>query len=710
MPITLAPLTKAVELADHLAFREIARKYLQLRGYREPRITDGPRDAGADLLVRTLGGNQTPLAVAITTQAKDVPTKLRKDCRRAKEALGLDVVHFLSSRRLANADFMGVVDDLWKQDGIRVRTIDSQEIAAAFRDSGDGQLLLDAIGIRQDEQRPEAVERPDLREDAAYAFALFGDVSENFRRSVIEQTLLSYVVDKSSQTRGEVESGVVDALQLSQDQAPLVVGAVDRTLQRGLVHLADDNLVPDDSVTKAFCVMRPIRERQWKELLKDIEGALGRRGLVGSRLVSATDAVMSNAGALVMAAATAAGASIGLNRDPAPVRQQLRKRVKELAADLSASGMTEEAVTETMSELARLVSNSAIGHMLMAGELFIALTSMQTNEFERAFGATASEIYLDASVAIPMIAALLYEPADTRFSAAALRMYEIASARGIPLLLPRVYLEEAAAHLVEARDWYPPLVGDSDLRFSGNAYVAHYADLASRGKVDGGLERYTDNLGYVGGSRSAQRQIAAVAAKLEGSFQLYNIRVVEFEPASKQNLRQAEEAMTYTANDLGLTRHGRLLRHDAGVVARFMEAEARADIVRIFCTWDRLHLFLRTDEGRARWQPLDPVMLGDVLVLSQRESREELMTTTHVAVELTEAEGERGALVLDRLVGIERSKVHDADLLRMMREFKEAYLQAQRDGGQVEELAEAWSAWKGGERDLIRQTSLALEG
>jgi hypothetical protein len=202
--------------------------------------------------------------------------------------------------------------------------------------------------------------------------------------------------------------------------------------------------------------------------------------------------------------------------------------------------------------------------------------------------------------------------------------------------------------------------------------------------------------------------VRAVAVELGARFARYGIKTSDLPPAPELVRREAEEAVSFTVNELGIERRGRLLEHDAAVIAQFMEAETAGELVRIFCTWDKLHLRLTTPEGRARWQPLDPVMLGDLLVLTRAGSNEPLLTTAALAIELDEEEGRRGAAVLDGLVHIERESMHDADLIALATSFKDAYLRSLRDGNEPEDFAEAWTAWKEGNRDLLGQPKLPL--
>jgi hypothetical protein len=191
-------------------------------------------------------------------------------------------------------------------------------------------------------------------------------------------------------------------------------------------------------------------------------------------------------------------------------------------------------------------------------------------------------------------------------------------------------------------------------------------------------------------------------------FRQYGIEIYDFAEEDEESLQFAQEAVAFTAHERRLTRSGRLLQHDARTIAYFMSRDGIDDVGRLFCTWDTLHLTLRSREGRARWQALDPVMLGDTLVLTRTGSTGELLTTIDIAVELSEEDGERGAAVLDAIVRIEKESLHDAERLRLAQEFKDAYMQALRDEAAPEDLATAWTEWKDGSRDLLRQQRLAI--
>ncbi|MDQ2760191.1 MAG: restriction endonuclease [Actinomycetota bacterium] len=184
----LEPLSRLIEGADFLSFREIALQYLSLKGYRDVELKDGWNDGGSDFAVGVLSSNPLSLGIQITVQRANWESKAKADARRVKAELGIEDVVFVTSRRIAQAVFSDVAEELWV-DGIRIRSVDSQAIASFFFAEGTTGIVLRALGIRTDARRPEAVGRPELSEDAAYAFAFFGNATTKFRRSVIEQTV-----------------------------------------------------------------------------------------------------------------------------------------------------------------------------------------------------------------------------------------------------------------------------------------------------------------------------------------------------------------------------------------------------------------------------------------------------------------------------------------------------------------------------------------
>jgi hypothetical protein len=70
------------------------------------------------------------------------------------------------------------------------------------------------------------------------------------------------------------------------------------------------------------------------------------------------------------------------------------------------------------------------------------------------------------------------------------------------------------------------------------------------------------------------------------------------------------------------------------------------------------------------------------------------MTARFAALQLTEAEAERGSAILDALVTIERENLSDAALSQKARAFKQEYLRGRGGQSSVAALERAWRAFE----------------
>lgn len=124
-------LARLIEGTDLTAFREIARGCLEFRGFRQPTVSDGWSDGGRDVRVyETQGFTLLRFAVQVTVERPPWKAKLSSDPRRAKSALDCHSFMFISSRRIADAEFQKEVDTARDKEGATLSKMDQQDIAA----------------------------------------------------------------------------------------------------------------------------------------------------------------------------------------------------------------------------------------------------------------------------------------------------------------------------------------------------------------------------------------------------------------------------------------------------------------------------------------------------------------------------------------------------------------------------------------------------
>lgn len=691
-------LANLIGSADFATFREIARLALRARGYAEAHLTDGPRDGGQDIVVMTLPPNPTPIVVAVSVQ-QDWRRKLRDDARKAVGKTSH--LLFISSRRMAQADFLTVADDLLRELSLTVDRMDQQTLAGLAVDRGLVPQILALFGIQTSPQARS--QPPDLRRDAAYACAFFGVDAATFRKQALEHVVLAVLDQKGGEaTRKQLTHDVCLTAGLANNQLHQARAAIDRLLQGAMVSGRNGSVALTEVARVRTNAARALREAGLTRLRGDVDRLLGDHLDDAAVRTSTVDAVMQDLGALLLAAGDAEAHALSRDRDR-PIFDAAADKLRRLAMTLSASGLDATDSDELLVRLARAAADSDLGRHLLAGEVFLQLTSLGTSHLVRALGARADLIVaLDASVAIPLACTLLHGATDARFFVAAEHLYRQCRQHGVDLLLPRPYLEEIAAHLLAAWDDYSDVVGtDADLRASKNAFVAHFTSLGmSLSTADERAANFAAYLEPFGltvqrtgmAFRAARNAVMTHLARLLAR---YDIKTLDVSGAAAGARRDAEEDLAWSRRQQSRDRPDITVRHDADVLAWLRGGAEDPDRFQVLATWDRvLRELPRAPTG---WEILDPVVLGDLLALAAPDAERpaDLLSPVAVALAMSDEGARRGAAIWDALVQIERGRLSDADLLREAHAFKRDYLERTRGEPHARAIQEEWQRWLG---------------
>ncbi len=688
----LDALVRLIETADFSSFRELAAHCLALKGYREVTVTDGWNDGGADVRVFQLPPNPTAMAFQITVE-RDWKGKLHDDVAKVKARLGLRDMTLVASRRIPEAEFFIESENVWREHGVRVTKLDGQAIASTFFLEGRTSLVLRLLGIDVAESARTAT-RSSVRADAAYALMFFSREAHYFKEAAIEAAVLAVAAKRRSTPKSDLEREVETLLTLPEGHRGLVSSAVDRMIQRSDLLGPASALTLSPPLADAAGAMLALREKDWSDLERAVGGMLADAGIKPRR--ERVEQIIEHLGALLLEAVqNALGA---LQSQEVSVMPRVKRRLRQMHATLDSMGMPEGVNRERFLEnLVRLGVGSTIGKSLLAGELFLSMTPLSTPHLIRALGARSEiQTLLDASVAIPMLAGLLFRPVDNRFSVAAHHAYTQLRSHGLPLSLPVDYLEEAAAHLLRAYHDYAEIIDlDEDLTASENSYVAHYAAQRAAGETTSFVD-YVEAFGLDESLIKADFYVALQALKprLQRLFDRYSVSVMPLgNPSSASQLR-AEEAIAYAFHELDQHRPEVTARHDARTLAFLFDTDRTSEAAYVLCTWDGVHFKARSRES-AQWLALNPALLGDILTMAASEDLGgPIASPVVLAKSLSEEAAEAGARIWDQLVQIERGNLRDAALLRVAQQFKNEYIQDRQAGRESEAIRKAWATWK----------------
>lgn len=671
-------LARLIEGAGPEPLKAIARLALRLSGYANSRITDGPHDGGADVVIQGSTGSALPIAVAVSVE-RDWRKKLQKDAEKVRRQLGHQQLLFISSRRIPEGSFRPLQTELRDRLDVQVDRLDQQGIADLVMDHDALPELLAALDIPIDTDRLPT--RPaDRRRDAAYAYAFFSPEVHSFHKAVRDRAILVALSHAGGEARiDELLDDASRLLGMSIEDAPSLVHDLDRlrsqgriTGPNGLVTLAEHERATMDA-------LRALRSRDEAALRDELRRRVDEVGLRPHD--DAVELLMRGLGGLVV---RHIGAPQALDALHAQARQ-LRRELQALGLPDGARG---DRFIEDAMELARA---SELGQALAIGSVYQALTRLDRNALLGALDAQSIAFILDASVAIPMLCALFHGSVQQRFFVVAEELHRRAQRAGIPLKLPDVWLEEMASHLLIARD-YVAFVSDEDLRQSRNAYVAYFA-AGRRADREGDFDEFLANFGLTKtlGRRAAVDPAAArreLEVFLRRQLSYYGIDVVST-TADPKHLERAAKDWAWACHQLGIEdREPILQRHDKRVLA-WLSATTEEDPKHapLIVTWDRVLRAARPES--APGGALDPLAASELLSFVAG-TREPPITARFASLQLTELEAEKGAAILDALIALERSGLSDAALAQKAQTFKRRYINDPEIRENAASLERAW--------------------
>jgi len=310
------------------------------------------------------------------------------------------------------------------------------------------------------------------------------------------------------------------------------------------------------------------------------------------------------------------------------------------------------------------------------------LTEHDAHEYQQALE-VSDRVMIDTSIALPMICARFDEPVtDWPTSAAALDLHALLLDRGVRCVLPSVYLEEVAAHLLNARS-FADIVEEEGLERSKNYFVAHYC---SKRPLGGALRSRSDFLAFLGdfGARPARGdpwldERRRAERSLQDIFLRYSFDVEPIDEGDHDPKLRDEPP-----------RDALLIRHDRAVVRTLRDGAGKGGKPWLVCTADG---WLRGVFNDLEVVALDGVGLVDLLSLvrSSRGRDEPLNSPLELASMLGEQEREEAAQVWETIVKLDSERLTDRELIRKARSFRESWLA--RPGDNVEE---AWRRHRDG--------------
>lgn len=567
--------------------------------------------------------------------------------------------------------------------GIQVTLIDARGIASVADEREVLSALSRTVGMTLG-AAPEG--RLSAAQEARLAFSLFHDKGGDFRAEVLESVLAACL---------HRASGSVP-IEMLLDQAVAAVGGASslrRAFRRELDALAQNGSVTVDAhgvsiaaslrarTEAALDLQRLAADRLRQDCVQALERKVyseeARQTLVGE--------VMEDLGALVQE-------SLSSNLSPhtsGALARRLNALERRVGDALKPSGGT---ASEALRALLDVAAASTHGRSLAAAELFIQMTTHDRGHLTHVLTAQPrAEVWLDASVALPVLCGRLDRVATGwATSEIAVELHEALTERSIAVAVPSVYVEEMAAHLLQAARSYGAVIGaDDDLARSENFYVAHFHSVARQRHEPTTEAHFLEFLEGVGlptnwedENRSGADFFAVrrrIERAVEGHLRRYGINVYRVKSSEAVPLPN-EPARTPA-----------VLRHDR-LIVRDLEELAESNEGRILCSEDRWFVEVLSQRDLVAMHP--SVFLDLLSLVEPRHESRRLASVRELAATFSERVTQSGAAVWDALVELEGERLADWQLLQRARAFKTEWLQ--RHAGAERPRAADWQRFKAG--------------
>jgi hypothetical protein len=686
-------LANLIEATDLSTFRSLVTILIPLIGLKDVDYCDGPYDGGKDFQLAKMPGTGVRIGIQISTEKK-WKAKLEKECKKLKSNFDTNVIYFISSRRMPEGSFSTVKEDVFKNMGVVINKYDNQAIATRLIHNNKIDEALSIMGINFKYEKTSQLKYLGPKNEAISSLLLFDGDSKDLRQRFFQSIIMSSLSRISDgANRVDLIKNVKSNFKIDDTQAVQLGSNIDRLLQSG-------ELVSDSGVLRLagpafdkYTGLQKSTELELNILKTSFENKLAEISNENEIDPKTANLLLDNFLELVVYLSSKEYS----NYDIACADNTAFTSIKAIID----SKFGEDKCTTIFKELSEFFASSDFCKHIACAKLYEAFLNTKSSHLINALGGTEGlNVYIDSSVFIPIICALLFEKVPDRFSQSGAALYQLISDHRFNAIVPHDYMEEVASHLIEAcRDYKHIIDQDIDLSFSGNAFVSHYSKY-KKGHDSLSFEDYVKIFGIRLGVISSDMTDTMfysirdkVTTELANIAQRYNFSV---EKMSVEYFGQKVDRLKEFLRENSMNKPDVLIKHDARVITYLSGDYVKLGVVKLLCTWDKLHSMINPDGGDGYFV-MHPIAIIDYLSLAKGDEGQcSLIHLLDFAAVQEERDLELSANIWDSIAKLESDKLSDAQLILSAKDFKNNYMtnHANAEYFAVKEIEEAWMAWK----------------
>ena len=680
-------ITKIIESMTVSQFRTLCLEYLNLLGYSESSLTDGPYDGTKDYKILTSRDMQSvSIAMSITPNWKK---KLTDDISNMKRRNpNLSNVFYFSSQRIPEGSFSKYQKEKAINDNIFVIRYDSQLIASDFIKKNKIDKILKIANIDIKSEVYEHNRQLLNKNIAISSLLLFSDDANELRKSFFETIIKTQILNSYNPlTREKLIQSIIDTYSFNSEQSPYISSHFDRLLQLKKIFVKDKLFYIEENEGEKLKGLESQFNIEFNSI-KDVVINLLKESKLNFT-TSEMDDLFDNIEDFILGLArNSTGYSLNNKIDEKGTYQYIRKLIEQKYDKADGSKLIDNLLEE--------VSKSTFAKKIASTEMIIDLFNVDSEDLLNIFKAkTYLHIYLDTSVIIPLLCSLLWGEFNTRFSYSANTIYSLFKKHNFKIYIMDKHLEEVASHLIKASQISKIVDIINEPLLSQNAFITHYSLL--RKNKDITFSDYIETFDVA---------LNRIPSEEENSYKFKETRNVL--QSSIQEILKTYEIITidnYVLNDytqeiqnlieIRSRKADILLEHDASTI-KYLSSSLNIDNNNILCTWDRSLIEYKSIH-KLQFHILSPIALIDLLSMAKGEKTNYALASYKNFAKLqNEQILEMSSIVWETLIKIERNELLDGELIRKAKSFQNTYAEKYHNLDELDQkkISEDWLAWK----------------
>jgi len=667
-------LANTISGLSRVYFKKVVLLYLTKAFRLTPINKDGTNDGGSDWqLFNDYGGSPT-IAIQDTVQKKQWFEKAIRDAENAIKKFEVTRFFFVTNRIHSALKMHELENEIWTQFRIPAKCLCGRDIAEFFEAQKLENEFFDSIDSQMATGRAKP---PDARERAIYSYAVLSKDRRDLQNSIYDDTVFIVLYDQGPLGREKLVEEVVNLLKSSILRNERIQNRIDSLLTRGEIQKDKKTNLLDLSqrsreelqianrsynaefkslVSSHIALMHDKGKVSWSENDSEMLAVYITRAFICKQIESAKD---------TGANLTARGL-IDIQSDP----------IQDMRDYLKSKGVQVSAIQEIIDELLLQASDLPMIKKLARATLFVALEGVDPITSCKSIGAARwsdVNVMIDASVAMPYLCANLFQATQNRFSSSNYIILKTLKESRCKLRISFLYINECASHLLKALDYKSLDKYASDLKYSQNAYVAHYYQLKETGEdVPANLLEYLENFSTA--CRKPQSNKVAwarlVMRDMQQMLSEYSVTLEEIPKLLIEDTRDVQEEYLYYLREHNKSKPNKLIDHDVTVLAHIRRQVANLNEPWIFLTWDKTMIEVGAKLGNTGLvinpEPLSDFMQGgkpinEVCLCRLAHSLARAKDTSHIIA----------ARIIDRFAFYAGEKLNDAHFRRDFKQFKD---------------------------------------